>query len=65
MVLHLQRASNKSEDASNKDPYSEWTYDDFFREDALVMNSAVATPAVYKYATACLPAVTGESPECA
>ncbi|CAH1264282.1 KNTC1 [Branchiostoma lanceolatum] len=38
-----------------KDPYSEWTYDSFFKEDGLVLDTAEAMPLTYQFTLACLP----------
>ncbi|XP_078674136.1 kinetochore-associated protein 1-like isoform X3 [Branchiostoma floridae x Branchiostoma belcheri] len=38
-----------------KDPYSEWTYDSFFKEDGLVLDTADAMPLTYQFTLACLP----------
>ena len=36
---------------ASRDPFTEWTFDDFYKEDGLVMDSAKVTPMLYTYVT--------------
>ncbi|NWV05115.1 KNTC1 protein, partial [Ptilonorhynchus violaceus] len=40
----------------DKDPYEEWTYDDFFNEDGIVLDPQIALPAAYEFISSLLPA---------
>uniref|UniRef100_A0A8C9N2M1 Kinetochore associated 1 n=1 Tax=Serinus canaria TaxID=9135 RepID=A0A8C9N2M1_SERCA len=39
----------------DKDPYKEWTYDDFFREDGIVLDPQTSLPVAYELTSAVLP----------
>ncbi|KFQ38772.1 Kinetochore-associated protein 1, partial [Mesitornis unicolor] len=39
----------------DKDPYEEWTYDDFFNEDGIVLDPQIALPVAYETISALLP----------
>ncbi|XP_021141273.2 kinetochore-associated protein 1 isoform X1 [Columba livia] len=39
----------------DKDPYEEWTYDDFFNEDGVVLDPQTALPVVYETISSLLP----------
>ncbi|NXN24364.1 KNTC1 protein, partial [Nycticryphes semicollaris] len=39
----------------DKDPYEEWTYDDFFKEDGIVLDPQIALPVAYETAASLLP----------
>ncbi|OWK61134.1 Kinetochore-associated protein 1 [Lonchura striata] len=39
----------------DKDPYKEWTYDDFFKEDGIVLDPQTSLPVAYELASAVLP----------
>ncbi|XP_009072182.1 PREDICTED: LOW QUALITY PROTEIN: kinetochore-associated protein 1 [Acanthisitta chloris] len=41
---------------ADKDPYEEWTYDDFFTEDRIVLDPQTALPVAYEIISALLPA---------
>ncbi|XP_068100250.1 kinetochore-associated protein 1 [Hyperolius riggenbachi] len=43
---------------SDRDPYEEWTYEDFFSEDGIVLDSLVVLPVAYDLITAFLPSST-------
>uniref|UniRef100_A0A8C4U158 Kinetochore associated 1 n=1 Tax=Falco tinnunculus TaxID=100819 RepID=A0A8C4U158_FALTI len=38
-----------------KDPYEEWTYDDFFNEDGIVLDPQIALPVAYETISSLLP----------
>ncbi|XP_059844206.1 kinetochore-associated protein 1 [Hypanus sabinus] len=40
---------------TNKDPYDEWTFEDFFKEDGIVLDRASVMPVMYELATALVP----------
>uniref|UniRef100_A0A8C8A3Z4 Kinetochore associated 1 n=1 Tax=Otus sunia TaxID=257818 RepID=A0A8C8A3Z4_9STRI len=39
----------------DKDPYEEWTYDDFFNEDGIVLDPQIALPVAYETISSLLP----------
>uniref|UniRef100_A0A8D2M5Y3 Kinetochore associated 1 n=1 Tax=Zonotrichia albicollis TaxID=44394 RepID=A0A8D2M5Y3_ZONAL len=39
----------------DKDPYKEWTYDDFFKEDGIVLDPQISLPVAYELISAFLP----------
>ncbi|NXS27918.1 KNTC1 protein, partial [Pomatostomus ruficeps] len=39
----------------DKDPYEEWTYDDFFKEDGIVLDPQTSLPVAYELTSALLP----------
>uniref|UniRef100_A0A674H3X7 Kinetochore associated 1 n=1 Tax=Taeniopygia guttata TaxID=59729 RepID=A0A674H3X7_TAEGU len=39
----------------DKDPYKEWTYDDFFKEDGIVLDPQTSLPVAYELTSAVLP----------
>ncbi|XP_054502063.2 kinetochore-associated protein 1 [Agelaius phoeniceus] len=39
----------------DKDPYKEWTYDDFFKEDGIVLDPQTSLPVAYELISALLP----------
>ncbi|KAM6403938.1 kinetochore-associated protein 1 [Rhynochetos jubatus] len=39
----------------DKDPYEEWTYDDFFNEDGIVLDTQIALPVTYETISSLLP----------
>ncbi|NWI17511.1 KNTC1 protein, partial [Crypturellus soui] len=39
----------------DKDPYEEWTYDDFFNEDGIVLDPQIALPVAYETVASLLP----------
>ncbi|XP_025914482.1 kinetochore-associated protein 1 isoform X4 [Apteryx rowi] len=39
----------------DKDPYEEWTYDDFFNEDGIVLDPQIALPVAYETIASLLP----------
>ncbi|NXO40218.1 KNTC1 protein, partial [Locustella ochotensis] len=39
----------------DKDPYEEWTYDDFFKEDGIVLDPQTSLPVAYELTSAVLP----------
>ncbi|XP_039580220.1 kinetochore-associated protein 1 isoform X3 [Passer montanus] len=39
----------------DKDPYKEWTYDDFFKEDGIVLEPQTSLPVAYELTSAVLP----------
>ncbi|NXJ60489.1 KNTC1 protein, partial [Rostratula benghalensis] len=39
----------------DRDPYEEWTYDDFFNEDGIVLDPQIALPVAYETAASLLP----------
>ncbi|NWR45672.1 KNTC1 protein, partial [Regulus satrapa] len=39
----------------DKDPYEEWIYDDFFKEDGIVLDSQTSLPVAYELTSAVLP----------
>ncbi|NXP48746.1 KNTC1 protein, partial [Heliornis fulica] len=39
----------------DKDPYEEWTYDDFFNEDGIVLDPEIALPVAYETVSSLLP----------
>ncbi|NXS93970.1 KNTC1 protein, partial [Jacana jacana] len=39
----------------DRDPYEEWTYDDFFNEDGIVLNPQTALPVAYETTSSLLP----------
>ncbi|NXU13778.1 KNTC1 protein, partial [Pardalotus punctatus] len=39
----------------DKDPYEEWTYDDFFKEDGIVLDPQASLPVAYELASALVP----------
>ncbi|NXD27282.1 KNTC1 protein, partial [Spelaeornis formosus] len=39
----------------DKDPYEEWTYDDFFKEDGIVLDPQTSLPVAYELISAILP----------
>ena len=56
MVFVQRRPSaTHAEDLSTLDPYETWTFDSFYQEDGLVMDSSVLTPLAYEYVLAVLP----------
>lgn len=40
---------------ADKDPYEEWTYDDFFKEDGIVLDPQTSLPVAYELTSAVLP----------
>ncbi|NXH17381.1 KNTC1 protein, partial [Bucco capensis] len=40
----------------DRDPYEEWTYDDFFNEDGIVLDPQIALPVAYETISSLLPA---------
>ncbi|NXB90984.1 KNTC1 protein, partial [Vidua chalybeata] len=41
--------------SGDKDPYKEWTYDDFFKEDGIVLDPQTSLPVAYELTSAVLP----------
>ncbi|XP_025011448.2 kinetochore-associated protein 1 isoform X3 [Gallus gallus] len=39
----------------DKDPYEEWTYNDFFNEDGIVLDSQIVLPVIYETISSLLP----------
>ncbi|KFU90225.1 Kinetochore-associated protein 1, partial [Chaetura pelagica] len=39
----------------DKDPYEEWTYDDFFNEDGIILDQQIALPVAYETISSLLP----------
>ncbi|NXY21125.1 KNTC1 protein, partial [Atrichornis clamosus] len=39
----------------DKDPYEEWTYDDFFNEDGIVLDPQIVLPVAYEFISSLLP----------
>ncbi|NWZ81474.1 KNTC1 protein, partial [Poecile atricapillus] len=39
----------------DKDPYKEWTYDDFFKEDGIVLDAQTSLPVAYELTSAVVP----------
>ncbi|NWZ64360.1 KNTC1 protein, partial [Acrocephalus arundinaceus] len=39
----------------DKDPYEEWTYNDFFKEDGIVLDPQISLPVAYELTSAVLP----------
>ncbi|XP_074641293.1 kinetochore-associated protein 1-like [Tubulanus polymorphus] len=48
-----------TEEGFSVNPYSSWMYDNFFSEDGLMLESAIALPNMCKYTLACLPQTGG------
>uniref|UniRef100_A0A8C0U1B3 Kinetochore associated 1 n=1 Tax=Cyanistes caeruleus TaxID=156563 RepID=A0A8C0U1B3_CYACU len=44
----------------DKDPYKEWTYDDFFKEDGIVLDPQTSLPVAYELTSAVLPIYEGK-----
>ncbi|NXO68468.1 KNTC1 protein, partial [Phainopepla nitens] len=44
----------------DKDPYQEWTYDDFFKEDGIVLDPQTSLPVAYELTSAILPICEGK-----
>ncbi|XP_072031588.1 kinetochore-associated protein 1-like [Amphiura filiformis] len=47
--------------STSKDPYQDWPFNDFFKEDTLVMESSIAMPMVHQFTMACLPPAQDEN----
>uniref|UniRef100_A0A8C3EVG8 Kinetochore associated 1 n=1 Tax=Corvus moneduloides TaxID=1196302 RepID=A0A8C3EVG8_CORMO len=55
LAVQLNNCNMKVKCGPDKDPYEEWTYDDFFKEDGIVLDPQTSLPVAYELASAVLP----------